>query len=204
MNLKDENVRSCVTPLFTRAHMGDGFELDARLATTLFNTLPGTDDANVRIRTKYFDDFVKGFIDKHPEANILNLGCGFCTRFWRVDNGQITWLDVDLPLIYAARLRKFPKNDRLKMATYDLRTQVVPGDFDLIIAEGLFNYLLEYEAIKLITGLTICDIALGKFGWYSLVEFEKFKIIKHFEIHSNYDINFLVLEPIGAPDGICI
>jgi O-methyltransferase involved in polyketide biosynthesis len=40
-------------------------------------------------------------VDAHPEGLVVNLGAGLDTRFYRLDNGTITWIDIDLPEVVA-------------------------------------------------------------------------------------------------------
>lgn len=40
-------------------------------------------------------------MDAHPEGLVVNLGAGLDTRFYRLDNGTITWIDIDLPEVVA-------------------------------------------------------------------------------------------------------
>lgn len=44
------------------------------------------------IRAKMFDDTITVFAATHPEAVIVNLGCGLDTTFSRVDNYSLLWL----------------------------------------------------------------------------------------------------------------
>ena len=49
------------------------------------------------VRTKVIDELASAFLVRRPEARVVNLGAGLCTRFFRVDTGRLTWHDVDLP-----------------------------------------------------------------------------------------------------------
>ncbi|WFD09404.1 class I SAM-dependent methyltransferase [Tepidibacter hydrothermalis] len=49
------------------------------------------------VRSKIMDLAIENFIKKHPKAVIVNIGAGLDTSFERVDNGKITWYDLDLP-----------------------------------------------------------------------------------------------------------
>ena len=48
-------------------------------------------------RSIEIDNLIRDFLNKHPDATIVNIGCGFDTTFERVDNGRIKWYDLDLP-----------------------------------------------------------------------------------------------------------
>ncbi len=48
-------------------------------------------------RSLHIDRTIRRFLEKHPTATIVNLGCGLDTTFERVDNGRLSWYDLDLP-----------------------------------------------------------------------------------------------------------
>lgn len=110
------------------------------------------------IRSEIFDERVRAFIDRHPDAVIVNLGAGLDARFQRVDNGRIRWIDLDLPDAIALRDRFLPATDRvthLAMSMFDpawLERVVAPrGASVLVIAEGLFCYCDEADIRRLLT-----------------------------------------------------
>ena len=43
---------------------------------------------SIIIRTELLDKATQAFMDKNPDAIIINLGCGLDTRFSRLDNGK--------------------------------------------------------------------------------------------------------------------
>ncbi len=149
--------KTAFTPLYTRAKMG--FELDAHLVAHSFKSINSVKDTNVIIRTTKFDEFVKNFISRNPNAVIGNFGAGFCTRFWRVDNGQITWTNYDLKEIIDIRKSHLPQHSRSRDAVWDFNEQTLKYKFDLIIAEGFFPYLEKSVALRHITGEIIFDLA---------------------------------------------
>jgi len=63
-------------------------------------------------RSIFFDKKIKAFIEVHPEATIVNIGCGLDTTFDRVDNGKIQWIDLDLPDTIDLRKKYIPESDR--------------------------------------------------------------------------------------------
>jgi len=60
------------------------------------------------------DEEVKKFIEKYPDCVIVSIGCGLDTRFERIDNGKITWYNLDLPEVIETRKLFFKENDRVK------------------------------------------------------------------------------------------
>lgn len=113
----------------------------------------------VVIRTQLLDNATKAFIDKHPDAIIINIGCGLDTRFSRLDNGKISWYDMDLPEEIMLRQKFFCETDRYKMIAKSVFDHSWVEDIGssnkpvLMIAEGVFMYFTEQEVKKLINML---------------------------------------------------
>lgn len=53
--------------------------------------------------TREMDRYARDFLSRHPEAVVVHIGCGFDTRFNRVDNGLVEWYDLDLPEVIELR-----------------------------------------------------------------------------------------------------
>lgn len=64
-------------------------------------------------RTIVLDRMLRGCLAQHPNCTVINLGCGLDTRFYRLDNGQIQWYDIDLPESMEVRRRFFTDTDRV-------------------------------------------------------------------------------------------
>ena len=47
-----------------------------------------------------------------PGATVVVLGAGLDGRFWRVDNGQVTWFDLDMPEVIRLRQRYYTESER--------------------------------------------------------------------------------------------
>jgi methyltransferase (TIGR00027 family) len=113
----------------------------------------------VVIRTEILDKAVNGFITKHPNAVVINLGCGLDTRFFRVDNGTTRWYDLDLPEPIRIKRQFFKETDRYKMLDksvfdYSWINEITKDDRPiLIIAEGLLMYFQESEVKDLMNTL---------------------------------------------------
>jgi O-methyltransferase involved in polyketide biosynthesis len=59
------------------------------------------------LRTLLFDHWVRRFLADHPDGTVVEVGTGLNTRFDRVDNGRVHWIDLDLPDAIALRRRFF-------------------------------------------------------------------------------------------------
>jgi O-methyltransferase involved in polyketide biosynthesis len=108
------------------------------------------------IRSEIFDERVRAFIERHPDAVIVNLGAGLDARFRRVDNGRIRWFDLDLPDAIELRDRFLPAGGRVRhlaLSMFDAawleQVAAPPGTPVLVIAEGLFCYCDEADIRRL-------------------------------------------------------
>ncbi len=116
--------------------------------------------AGVAIRTELLDKAAASFIGRHPDAAVINLGCGLDTRFFRIDNGRIRWYELDLPEPIRIRRHFFQETDRYRMIDQSVFDDAWLDEIErrqepvLIIAEGLFMYFSEYEVKELFAKLT--------------------------------------------------
>lgn len=116
-------------------------------------------------RSWVIDQLVGVFTSHHPGAQIVDLGCGLSTTFERIDNGMLSWIDVDLPAVVALRQTLFPFNNRRRMIAADV---AAPGWLDrlelaakptMVVADGLFMYLPPAVVHRVID-----DLAAGVSG----------------------------------------
>jgi len=92
------------------------------------------------IRARTFDDAIRAFIAEKPRATIVNLGCGLDTTFFRIDNSQIRWYDLDLPDAIEYRLRLIPDTDRSKCIPKSIFDYGWMGDVEFTKENGLFMF----------------------------------------------------------------
>lgn len=71
--------------------------------------------AGATLRTRMIDQDVEAFLSQNPKGTIVEIGCGLNTRFERLDNGQTTWFDLDLPDTVALRRQFFMDQPRRTM-----------------------------------------------------------------------------------------
>ena len=116
----------------------------------------------VVIRVREFDRIAKNFLDTHPDALVINLGCGLCTRFIRIDNGSLRWYEIDLPEVIEIRRKFFEESDRYQFIAKSIldfswidEIKRSPEQPLLILMEGVAMYLTESEN-RAIVG-QICD-----------------------------------------------
>lgn len=108
-------------------------------------------------RAYHFDQAIKAYLKAHPSAVVVNLGCGLDTTFYRVDNGQLTWVDMDLPEVIALRKQLLPPGSRehyIEKSILDLTwmNDVKKwGNEIIFIAGGLFMYFTEEQVQSIFT-----------------------------------------------------
>ncbi|MGF1676647.1 MAG: class I SAM-dependent methyltransferase [Rivularia sp. (in: cyanobacteria)] len=106
----------------------------------------------VVIRAKNIDDLLNKFLANHPQTTVINLGGGLCTRFFRVDNGQMNWYDVDFPEVIELKQKLLQHHERYQMIGSSILDstwieQINPNVNQplFIIMEGVSMYLSEAE-----------------------------------------------------------
>jgi O-methyltransferase involved in polyketide biosynthesis len=98
------------------------------------------------LRALCFDQQIQRFLDEHPDGTVVALGEGLETQFWRVDNGRMQWVTVDVPEAVQLRERMLPaRSDRQRMIACSALDEawmdrVDPARGLLVTAQGLLMY----------------------------------------------------------------
>ena len=85
------------------------------------------------LRTAIFDSWVSDFLADHPGGTVADIGTGLNSRFDRVGNGQVHWIDLDLPDTIELRRRFFAESGHRRMVAASvldqdcLRSPTAPG-----------------------------------------------------------------------------
>jgi len=121
--------------------------------------LKGDDLALTAMRSRRFDLHARRFLEGHPSGCVVEMGCGLDARFERLENGRVTWFDLDLPDVIALRRRFFDETELRRFipaSVLDLgwmaEVRRHPGPF-LFLAEGLLVYFPEPEVRRLVVAL---------------------------------------------------
>ena len=104
------------------------------------------------VRSILVDNVINGFLRRHPDATVVNIGCGLDTTFDRVDNGTVRWYDLDLPDVITLRRNFIPERERRTYIASSFLDDawfhnVKAGDHVLFIGAGVFYYS-EREQVK--------------------------------------------------------
>ena len=117
--------------------------------------------AAVVLRNLKIDQDVQDFLGRHPDAVIVQIGCGLDMRFERVDNGHLEWYDLDLPEVIELR-RELTGGEKeryhllacsvLEDAWLDVVSAHRPRPF-LFLAESVLMYFTEAQVKRLLLTL---------------------------------------------------
>lgn len=170
IELKDVQ-RTLFMPLWGRAKLtkqGNPILKDPK-AVEIVNRLEGIDFAEIDqafsdffnaawiIRARMFDETVGDFLTESPRGNVVNLGAGLDTTFFRVDNGFSRWYDLDLPDVVALRKKLIGETPRCKCiaaSMFDkgwMEAFQSRGERTLFLAGGVLYYFSEEQVRALLS-----------------------------------------------------
>ena len=121
----------------------------------------------VASRAATFDLLTNRYLADHPDATVLQLGCGMDSRVFRVDApAGVRWFDVDFPDVIDLRRQLFPERSGYHMVgapLSDLRwlDEVPRHRPGLLLAEGVLHYLTETE-VKALLGAVVAHFPSGQ------------------------------------------
>jgi O-methyltransferase involved in polyketide biosynthesis len=107
------------------------------------------------LRVRKFDEEIRRFLAEHPGGTVVALGEGLETQFWRVDNGRVQWLTVDLPEPVNLRRQLLPDGPRRRTLACSATDSQWMDHVDssqgvMITAQGLLMYLQPGEVDRLV------------------------------------------------------
>ncbi len=138
--------------------------------------------ADYCVRASVIDQLVQEFLSQHPCGTVVEFGVGLDTRFDRLDNGTVTWIELDLPHVIDLREQFFEATDRRiimrgSLAETDWIAKVVAVSKGprLFIAEGVLYFLTDAQVHFLLDQLTknfpdssfVFDAQSPWFLWFS-------------------------------------
>jgi len=135
--LHDPMAQTCLDALASLASEADRQLLfDRKLSSRL--------TSHLALRARKYDSLTNDFIARNPSSTVINLGCGFDTRYWRIDNRKCTYIELDLPEVIELKMQAL--KDKL---SYELIACSVldPSWIDEVTSEGNRNFLLLAEGL---------------------------------------------------------
>jgi O-methyltransferase involved in polyketide biosynthesis len=122
--------------------------------------LPGYVKLAITVRSKMLDRLVAGFIAAHPNAVVVELGCGLETRMHRLaPPATVDWYDVDFDNVIALRQRVLTELDRSHLVAASLTDpdwlDDIPRDRPaIVVADGVLGFLTEVDNRQILGALT--------------------------------------------------
>jgi O-methyltransferase involved in polyketide biosynthesis len=110
----------------------------------------------VALRGAQLDAWTTNYLNGHPDAVVLHLGCGLDSRAFRLAAPEgVRWFDVDLPQVIALRRQLYSESQTYRMigsSVTDLGwvDELPTGGPVLIVAEGLLMYLTLADVTELL------------------------------------------------------
>ena len=95
---------------------------------------------------------VKSYLQTHPRAAVVNLGCGLDDTFRKADNGQCRGYNLDLPDVIEVRDALLPAGEREENISCDLSDfgwmdRIDAANGAVFFASGVFYYF-KTEAVR--------------------------------------------------------
>lgn len=149
-----------------------------------FNSLkiPGKTNTMMCLRAKLFDNFTTTFLETKDNTVVIHLGCGLDSRYNRINNASTDWYDIDFEEVIDIRKVFYPESKKYHLIASSVTKsewiEKIPigAENYLVIAEGLFMYLKEYEIRNL---LNLIKLRIGSytliFDAYSVYTAKKVK-----------------------------
>ena len=103
------------------------------------------------------DQMVRAYVDAHPSCNVVNVGCGLETMYWRVGPGapDARFYEMDLPEVIETRRRILGASERDELVAGDAFDLAWADGVDaslptLIIVSGVFQYYHNADVLGFI------------------------------------------------------
>lgn len=108
-------------------------------------------------RVSMIDRIVSDYISKNQPCTVINIACGFDTRYWRIDKKDCIYIELDLPEVIDQKKEllgdqidyRMISSSVLDFSWIDEVTKDGNSNF-IIVMEGLLIYLQEEDVKELL------------------------------------------------------
>ncbi len=113
------------------------------------------------MRVSSIDRIVNDYISKNQECTVINIACGFDTRYWRLDRRDCTYIELDLPEVIDQKKEllgeqidyRMISSNVLDFTWIDEVTKDGNSNF-ILVMEGLLMYFEEKDVKKLLAEIS--------------------------------------------------
>jgi len=115
------------------------------------------------------DEMVKAFLTAHPGGNVVYLGCGLETAYYRLKEKDAMFYEMDLPAVIENRRKVLEEHENEKFIAGDLFDLKWAEEIEdrtkptLLVVSGVFQYFHEEQVLDFI------DKAKGAFSDAELI-----------------------------------
>ena len=104
---------------------------------------------------------VESYLNAHPKAAVVNLGCGLDDTFSKADNGLCSGYNLDFPGVIAVRNELLPAGEREENIACDLNDfawmdAIDSSDGAVFFAAGVFYYFRTEDVKRLFDAMAKC------------------------------------------------
>ena len=161
----------------------------------LKRNLPELYVKKICLLTKKFDEYANEFLKKNPNAMIANIASGLDTRYFRINNENIDFYDIDFQEVIDLKKQFIDEKENyhfIGSSLLDLKwiedLSKKKNENVLFIAQGIFEYLKEEEVKSIIFKLQKtfpgCEIVFDIVNSYYVKKMQD-KIKKAFQTRYN-------------------
>ena len=160
---------------------------------------------HVCMRARRYDEYVRDFLERAGDGVVVNIGCGFDTRFHRVDDGKVEFYDLDLPEVIEMKKELLQEAQRYhfiasSVLDFEWMRQLAEheGRPVLLLAEGVFMYLHGTEVKALVLELQsrfagcelVCEVVNSLWLKKGLRWMVNFKLQRQLKLGKDATFNF--------------
>ncbi|MBP1673487.1 MAG: Tetracenomycin polyketide synthesis O-methyltransferase tcmP [Bacteroidetes bacterium] len=113
--------------------------------------IPQKTNTMMSLRARLIDDSCISYLYNSEDTLAIHLGCGLDSRYNRINNSTVHWIDLDYPEVIDIRRQFYPESENYRLMGSSVTDyewiEKVPQQYknNIIIAEGLLMYLSESE-----------------------------------------------------------
>lgn len=166
---------------------------------------------HIALRARQYDRYAQEFLSRHPAGVIASLGCGMDTRFQRIDDGRLTFFDIDLPEMIRLKrslLAETPRYRMIAASVFDAAwmepvAAAAAGGPVLLLAEGLFMYLDPDKVRELVLQIQVrfpgaelvCEVANKQFASGAFKKMTAMKLQRRHKLGKGTAFSFGMASP---------
>ena len=165
---------------------------------------------HICMRARRYDEYVRDFLGRRGDGVVVNIGCGFDTRFHRVDDGKVEFYDLDLPEVVEIKKKLVEETERYhfigsSVLDFEWMKRVAKdgGRPVLFLGEGVFMYLHAEEVRGLLLELQsrfrgcelVCEVVNSR--WLK----KRFRWMVNFKLRRQLKLGKDVTFNSGVRDG---